>query len=202
MRSSNKHLPAEKRRTVTIEAVVELAGEQNPSEITTAGIAKRMGLTQGALFRHFPNKDAILQAVMEWVAERLMSLIEKVINAELSPLTALESIFMAHVDFITEYPGIPRMLFGELQRSEETAPKRITQALIHRYAERLNRLFEQGKTCGELDENFDNEAAATLFIGTIQGLVMQSLIAGDVSHMRRNAPKVFAIYQRGIRSAS
>ncbi|MDX9962309.1 TetR/AcrR family transcriptional regulator [Desulfobacter postgatei] len=202
MRSSNKHLPAEKRRTVTIEAVVELAGEQNPSEITTAGIAKRMGLTQGALFRHFPNKDAILQAVMEWVAERLMSLIEKVINAELSPLTALESIFMAHVDFITEHPGIPRMLFGELQRSEETAPKRITQALIHRYAERLNRLFEQGKTCGELDENFDNEAAATLFIGTIQGLVMQSLIAGDVSQMRRNAPKVFAIYQRGIRRAS
>lgn len=202
MRSSNKHLPAEKRRTVTIEAVVELAGEQNPSEITTAGIAKRMGLTQGALFRHFPNKDAILQAVMEWVAERLMSLIEKVINAELSPLTSLESIFMAHVDFITEHPGIPRMLFGELQRSEETAPKRITQALIHRYAERLNRLFEQGKTCGELDENFDNEAAATLFIGTIQGLVMQSLIAGDVSHMRRNAPKVFAIYQRGIRSSS
>ena len=202
MRSSNKHLPAEKRRTVTIEAVVELAGEQNPSEITTAAIAKRMGLTQGALFRHFPNKDAILQAVMEWVAERLMSLIEKVINAELSPLTALESIFMAHVDFITEHPGIPRMLFGELQRSEETAPKRITQALIHRYAERLNRLFEQGKTCGELDENFDNEAAATLFIGTIQGLVMQSLIAGDVSQMRRNAPKVFAIYQRGIRRAS
>jgi AcrR family transcriptional regulator len=202
MRSSNKHLPAEKRRTVTIEAVVELAGEQNPSEITTAGIAKRMGLTQGALFRHFPNKDAILQAVMEWVAERLMSLIEKVINAELSPLTSLESIFMAHVDFITEHPGIPRMLFGELQRSEETAPKRITQALIHRYAERLNRLFEQGKTCGELDENFDNEAAATLFIGTIQGLVMQSLIAGDVSQMRRNAPKVFAIYQRGIRRAS
>ena len=202
MGSLNKHLPAEKRRTVTIEAVVELAGEQNPSEITTAGIAKRMGLTQGALFRHFPNKDAILQAVMEWVAERLMSLIEKVINAELSPLTALESIFMAHVDFITEHPGIPRMLFGELQRSEETAPKRITQALIHRYAERLNRLFEQGKTCGELDENFDNEAAATLFIGTIQGLVMQSLIAGDVCQMRRNAPKVFAIYQRGIRRAS
>jgi len=202
MGSLNKHLPAEKRRTVTVEAVVELAGEQNPSEITTAAIAKRMGLTQGALFRHFPNKDAILQAVMEWVAERLMSLIEKVINAELSPLTALESIFMAHVDFITEHPGIPRMLFGELQRSEETAPKWITQALIHRYAERLNRLFEQGKTCGELDENFDNEAAATLFIGTIQGLVMQSLIAGDVSQMRRNAPKVFAIYQRGIRRAS
>jgi AcrR family transcriptional regulator len=199
---SSKHLPAKKRRLVTIETVIELAGEQNPSEITTAAIAKRMGLTQGALFRHFPNKDAILQAVMEWVAEHLLSRIEKAIHSKLSAFAALESMFMVHVDFITEHPGIPRMLFGELQRSGETVPKRVAQTLISRYAERLNILFEQGKACGEIDGKLDNEAAATLFIGTIQGLVMQSLIAGDVSHMRRNAPKVFAIYQRGIRSIS
>jgi len=202
MNSTNKHLPAEKRRAVTVEAVVELAGEQNPSEITAAAIAKRMGLTQGALFRHFPNKEAILQAVMEWVAERLISRIEKAVQKESSPLAALESMFMAHVEFITEYPGIPRILFGELQRSGETAPKRMAQTLMRLYGDRLNRLFEQGKRCGELDEKLDNGAAAMLFIGTIQGLVMQSLIAGDISHMRRNAPKVFAIYQRGIRSAS
>ena len=200
MSVSRKYLSAEERRVVTVETVVELAGEQNPSEITTAAIAKRMGLTQGALFRHFPNKGAILEAVMEWVAERLLSRIEKAADAKSSPLAAIESIFMAHVDFITEHPGIPRVLLGELQRSEETAPKRMAQTLLRHYRELLNRLFEQGKTCGELDRKLDNKAAATLFIGAIQGLVMQSLIAGDVSHMRRNAPKIFAIYQRGIRS--
>jgi TetR/AcrR family transcriptional regulator len=68
-----KHLPADERRAVTVEAVVELAGSVNPSEITTAAIAKHMNLTQGALFRHFPTKDAIWQAVMEWVAERLLA---------------------------------------------------------------------------------------------------------------------------------
>lgn len=200
MSVSRKHLPAEERRVITVETVIELSGEQNPSEITTAAIAKRMGLSQGALFRHFPNKDAILQSVMEWVTERLLSRIEKAAQVKSSPLTALENTFMAHVDFITEHPGIPRMLFGELQRVKETAAKQMAQTLIHRYRERLNCLFEQGKSCGDLDENLDSEAAATLFIGTIQGLVMQSLLAGDVSHMRRNAPKVFAIYKRGIRS--
>ena len=63
-----KNLPAKERRNVTIEAVIELAATTNPSEITTAAIAKHMHLTQGALFRHFPNKDAIWQAVMKWVA--------------------------------------------------------------------------------------------------------------------------------------
>lgn len=199
MNTRVKNLPAEERRAVTVETVVELAAEQNPSDITTAAIAKRMGLTQGALFRHFPNKDAILQAVMEWVAERLLARVDKALWEAPSPLAALEGMFMAHVDFVIEHPGVPRMLFGELQRAEETGPKLMVQTLIHRYAERLKRLLEEGKTLGELDAHLDTEASAILFIGTVQGLVMQSLLAGDIGHIRMDAPKVFAIYHRGIR---
>ncbi|MHB8913136.1 MAG: TetR family transcriptional regulator C-terminal domain-containing protein, partial [Lysobacter sp.] len=62
------------------------------------------------------------------------------------------------------------------------------------------RLIEEGKTRGELAAELDTNAAATLFIGSIQGLVMQSLIAGDVKGMRTDAPGVFAIYRRGIGS--
>lgn len=196
-----KHLPAERRRAATVEAVVELAAEQNPSDITTAAIAKRMGLTQGALFRHFQSKDAILQAVMQWVADRLMARVEKAMQAASSPLDALEGMFMAHIGFVAEHPGVPRMLFGELQRAEQTTPKRMVQNLVHRYRERLQRVLEEGKSCGELDARLDTEASATLFIGTIQGLVMQSLLDGDVGRIRRDAPRVFVIYQRGIRSA-
>lgn len=202
MRTSGKHLPAAERRAVTVEAVIELAAEQNPGDITTAAIAKRMGLTQGALFRHFPNKDAILQAVMEWVAERLLARIDQAMQAQQSPLAALERMFMAHVDFVVEHPGIPRMLFGELQRAEATAAKSMAQALIRRYGERLNRLIREGQECGELDAQVNVPAAATLFIGTIQGLIMQSLLAGDVNRIRGEAPGVFAIYRRGIRSIS
>ncbi len=200
MNTRSKNLPAEERRAVTVEAVVALAAEQNPSDITTASIAKRMGLTQGALFRHFPNKDAILQAVMAWVADRLLARVDKALQGTPSPLAALEGMFMAHVDFVIEHPGVPRLLFGELQRAEETGPKRMVQTLIHRYGERLRRLLEEGKTLGELDPHLDTEASAILFIGTVQGLVMQSLLAGDIGRMRKDAPKVFAIYQRGIRS--
>lgn len=200
MSSHPKHLPAEERRAVTVESVVELAATQNPSEITTTAIAKHMGVTQGALFKHFPNKDAILQAVMEWVADRLLSRVEKAASSVSSPLEAIEAMFMAHVEFVSEHPGVPRMLFGELQRAELTAPKRMAQTLIHRYGEHLSHLLEKGKAAGELSATVDTEAAATLFIGTIQGLVMQSLLAGDVQRIRRDAPRVFAIYRRGIGS--
>ena len=196
-----KNLPADERRAVTVEAVIELAAEQNPNDITTAAIAQRMGLTQGALFRHFPNKDAILQAVMAWLAERLLARVDEAMLGAASGVAALEAIFMAHIDFVAQHPGVPRIIFGELQRAGETAPKRMVQTLIRHYGERLHRLIDEGKAQGELDATLDTQAAATLFIGTIQGLVMQSLLAGDIASMRSDAPRVFGFYRRGIRSA-
>ena len=194
-----KNLPADERRAVTVEAVVALAASHNPSEISTTAIAQHMQLTQGALFRHFPNKDAILEAVMEWVAEQLLARIDRATEGlSSSPLAALQAMFMAHVDFVAEHPGVPRILFSELQRAGETAPKRLVQALMRRYGERLQRRMAQGQAEGELCAALDVTAAATLFIGTIQGLVMQSLITGDMQRMRADAPRVFAIYQRGI----
>ena len=201
MNTRSKNLPADERRAVTVEAVVALAASKNPSEITTAAIAKQMNLTQGALFRHFPNKEAIWQAVMEWVAERLLARIDRAAQDIESPLAALQAMFLSHVEFVAEHPGVPRMLFGELQRTETTPAKRMVQKLLQRYGERLNQLIELGKACGELSVTLDNEAAAMLFIGSIQGLVMQSLLAGDVDRIRRDAPRVFEIYRCGIGSA-
>ena len=193
-----KHLPAEERRAATVEAVVELAAEQNPSDITTTAIAQRMGLTQGALFRHFPTKDAILESVMDWVAVRLLARVDKAAAGADSPIAALEAMFLAHIDFVAAHPGVPRMLFGELQRPGETLPKKMVQALIRRYGERLQGLLEAGKEQGQLCADLDIEAAAVSFIGSIQGLVMQSLLTGDTTRMRRDAVGVFSLYRRGI----
>lgn len=198
METHPKHLPADERRAVTVDAVVELAGSVNPSEITTAAIAKHMNVTQGALFRHFPSKEAIWQAVMEWLAERLLARIDRAARDIESPLDALKAMFLSHVEFVIEHPGVPRMMFGELQRAEASPAKRMAQTLIQRYAERIRTRIEAGKARGEIAAEVDTEAAATLFIGSIQGLVMQSMLSGDIERIRADAPGVFAIYQRGI----
>ena len=195
-------LPAEERRALTIQTVIDLAARQNPSDITTTDIARHMGLTQGALFRHFPTKDELWLAVMDWVAEHLMKRLDLAAQGPDSPLAALQAMFLAHADFVVEYPGVPRMIFGELQQAAASPAKNRVLQLIRGYGERLQKLIERGKACGEMPDSLDVDAAATLFIGTLQGLVMQSLLAGDVERIGRDAPTVFAIYLRGIRSAA
>lgn len=200
-KTRQKKIPAEERKNVTVEAVIDLAGSTNPDAITTAAIAKHMKLTQGAIFRHFPNKDAIWAAVIDWVTRTLMTRIDSAARDIESPVEKMEAMFLAHIGFVSEHPGAPRMLFGELQAARKTPAKRLAQSLMAQYGARLHDLIMAGKTNGELRDDLDVEAASTLFIGTIQGLVMQSLIAGDMKRMRADAPRVFAIYLRGIAKA-
>jgi len=201
MSTPARPLPADERRTLTIETAVSLAGERNPGEVTTGAIAERMGLTQPALFRHFPTKDAIWAGVMEWVAERILANVDRAAASAPSPLAAIEAAFTAHVEFVARHPGVPRILLAELQRAEDTAAKRLVRTLMRRYGERIRALVEAGKDRGELARDTDAEAAATLYIGTIQGLVLSSLLSGRPARLRSDAPGAFAIFRRGIRSA-
>ncbi|WP_052501227.1 TetR family transcriptional regulator C-terminal domain-containing protein [Methylophaga nitratireducenticrescens] len=77
----------------------------------------------------------------------------------------------------------------------------MIQTLIKHYRERLHRLIDKAKKSGELSSTLDNQATVTLFIGTIQGLVMQSLLAGDMEGIRHDAPRVFKIYRCGIENS-
>jgi len=193
-------LPTEHRQAEIVAAALQLASASSPALITTGDIAEAIGVTQGAVFKHFPSKDAIVQAVIEWVSERLLARVDAAAARAASPLGALEAMFMAHIAFVAEHPGVPRMIFGELQRDRASIPKQMVQTLIRRYRERLKRILVDGIACGELDAAIDTDAAAVLFVGTIQGLVMQSLLSGNPATMRRDAARVFAIYRRGIRS--
>jgi TetR/AcrR family transcriptional regulator len=197
--TSSKYLPARERREITVEAVVELAGRQNPSEITTYAIAAHMGLSQGALFRHFPTKEAIWQAVMEWVSDQLLAQVDAIMNSTPDPLEALEAMFMMHVEFAVNHPGVPRILFGELQKADTTPAKQAARLMLMRYSERIATCLEKGKAQGLIAPATDTTAAIALFIGTIQGLIMQSMLSGELPRIRDNAPGVFTIYLRGLR---
>ncbi|HHX35983.1 MAG TPA: TetR/AcrR family transcriptional regulator [Gammaproteobacteria bacterium] len=198
MQSPSKYLPAEERRAVTVEAVIELAAQQNPSDITTAAIAKHMSVTQGSLFRHFVNKEAILESVMHWVAKRLLTRIDQAMQGQETAIAALHAAFMTHIQFISDHPGVPRLLFGELQRKENTVPKKLVNTLLVQYRQRLQQALEHGKHNQELHAELNVDAAALLFIGSIQGLVMQSIVLGNSDSLLQAASDTFVLYQRAI----
>lgn len=199
--SKRSKQPTEVRQTSLVEAALKLAAQRSPADITTGDLAQVVGLTQGAVFRHFANKEAIWLAALDWTTDTLMTRLNAAAGAALTPLDALRAVFMAHVDFVVAHPGVPRVIFQELQRAQDTALKSRVRALMLQYRILLAGLLQRAQAQRLLAPGTDLQAAAVLFVGSIQGLVMQSLISGEVNAMRVQAAGVFTIYLRGLSAA-
>lgn len=193
---TNTKLPANMRRAATVEAVIALAAVTNPADITTAQIAAHMGVTQGALFRHFADKQTVWAAVMDWTAETLISRIDAV--AGTTPLDKLRAIFAAHIDFVVEHAGVPRILFGELQRDSNAPGKTRVRALMSEYSSRVVNLLDQAKSQGQINPQTDCILAASMFLGMVQGLVMQAMASDDFTSMPPTSVRLFELYLDGL----
>jgi AcrR family transcriptional regulator len=193
-------LPTVERQAEIVAAALLLAREASPALITTSDIATAVGVTQGALFKHFPTKDAIWLSAMVWVREQLLSALEAAAKDAPTPIEALGAMFNAHIGFVVSHPGVPRLIFHELQRPADSPIKQEVRNLLRSYRKLLRSRLDAAVDRGEVSAGLDLEAAATLFVGVVQGLVMQSMTIGNAAAVKAQAQAVFAIYRRGIRS--
>jgi len=194
-------LPTEERQTAIVAAALDLARDCSPALITTSDIAAAVGVTQGALFKHFPTKDAIWLAAMRWVRGQLLAVLQSAAAGAPTPLAALCAVFRAHVEFVGAHPGVPRFIFHELQQPADSEAKQEVRAVLQGYRKLLMGLLGAAVRQGQVPADLDQEAAATMFVGIVQGLVMQSMLSGKPGAMRAQGDRVFALYLRGIGDA-
>lgn len=188
----------EERQSATIEAVVQLCAEQDPATLSTARVAQAVGLTQGALFKHFPSKNRLWESVAGWVADQLSRRVFRSADQYTRAEQALEAMFIAHVAFITQHPGIPRLMLGELQKPGNDAAKQIVRKTLTNYREKVTDLLQRGISQGGLSASLDVEAAAVLYLGAIQGLVVQGMVSGEFATLERAAPRIFQLYLASV----
>ncbi|HUW50487.1 MAG TPA: TetR/AcrR family transcriptional regulator [Sulfuricella sp.] len=191
---------AEERQDEIIRVAIGLAAKIGVESVTTQNMADEMGLTQGAIFRHFPTKDDIWLAAVNWIRDRLMSVLAEAASRSDNPLESLENMFFAHVSFIDKHPAIPRIVFSDYLLRRDLRLKLLIQEIITDYEANISGLLTRAKASGLVRSDLDEASAATLFIGMIQGLVLQSNIFSGRRSLLEEAKKVFPIYLNGIRA--
>ena len=195
-----KRLSAEQRQGEIIRVAVELAAEKGVDSVTTQDMADAMQLSQGAIFRHFASKDDIWVAVIEWVRECLLKVLDKAAAEASDPLNAIERMFYAHIDFIGKHPAIPRLLFSELLHKRNSRLRVLIEGILSGYEARIAGLLEAAKLQALASNELDSQSAAVLYIGMIQGLVMQSSIFGGKRALQQQAERTFPVFLHGIKS--
>jgi TetR/AcrR family transcriptional regulator len=192
------YLSADLRRAETVATVIELAASHDPAVMTTGQIASGHGRVAGRAVPPFSGQAGDLDRRARMDLRRTEPPLRRPCRRG-PPLARLEAMLAAHVDFVIERPGVPRILFGELQRAGDTPTKAIARQLMAGYRARVAQRTSRCARCRRRSrEATDVEAATVLFLAMVQGMVMQGLAIDDFSAMPVLARRLFGLFRRSL----
>lgn len=184
------------RREEILRAALFIVEQQGLDNLNTNAIAALIQLVPSAIYRHFKNKEEIIAALIDFIGERLQQNLQQATTQEGTALERLKSLFELHVKLLQEEPSIPRILYSLISSERNQELKKKMLAEIDAYVYETKKLLLQGKKAGEINPAVDVAAAAMMFLGMIQPLVILSQENKDV--LAEYPQKLWQCYQRAI----
>lgn len=161
------------RREQILQAVVHML-ESNPGgKITTANIAKTVGVSEAALYRHFPSKAKMFEGLIEFIEDAIFSRTNRILQDFPQADIRCEKTMTLVLTFAEKNPGMCRLLAGDALAGETD---RLRQR-IHQFFERLETQFKQILREAELREqkvsNIPLVASANMLTALVEGRIRQ-----------------------------
>ena len=152
------------RRQQILQALAHML-EAGPGErITTAGLAKTVGVSEAALYRHFPSKAKMFESLIEFIEETVFERVALILREEQSAMSRCEKIVGLLLAFAERNPGISRILMGDALTGE-TERLRVR---VNQFFERLETQIKQILREAELREG----VRTTITVSTAANLLM------------------------------
>jgi len=165
-----KREPTENRQRQIADAALRIIAAHGVSRFTTAAIAHEVGITEGAIFRHFPTKEAIVLAAIDRVEELFE---EGAPGDEGEPLDRLRKFIEHRVRVVHENGGIPRLIFSDdLSHAGNEAGVAKVAGIRKRAAATIRRCLEDAQKRKQLPAAVDLDAAALVVQGAVMALVL------------------------------
>ncbi len=195
-----ERFPAESRKQQIVETVLELVAVRGTEVVSFQLIADRIGVSQPAVLRHFPTKEALWLAVMDWLEQRLVGIYAVAEEADEAALLVLSGMFLDHIDLIERHPALAKLVFSDHLRLEFPSLQ-IRFGNIHKaYMARLSAILDRASSDGSVSESVNPKDAATMFLSLVQGLGFQFAIAGVQVRLQREAERLLALYLQVLMS--
>jgi AcrR family transcriptional regulator len=186
------------RREQIAEAALSLVASQGLRRLSVAAVARRVGLVPSGIYRHFKNKDEILDAVLDRVERRLLANVAASRAAHTNAVDCLKDVLMRHIRFLREGKviSVPRMIFSEDGFGDNPARKRRVLYILGQYTEQVAEIVRLGQSQGGIRPELDVQAVAMMLFGIIvpAGILWHLTEGGfDITRHAQRAWKLFSV---------
>ncbi len=166
------------RKQQILQALAHML-EVHPGElITTAGLAKEVGVSEAALYRHFPSKYKMYESLIEFIEEAVFSRISRILDEDMPADARCEKILWLVLSFAEKNPGLARLLYGDALAGERDK----LRMRVMQFFDRLNTQFRQIFREAEVRENLRMVAPASL-----SAELLVAVLDGKISQYARSS---------------
>jgi len=187
------------RRKQIIDALRKLIIEYGSENVTVRRIAREIGVSQGAIYRHFKSKREILDFLIDYIEENLIGDIEKN-DPQANTLEILENILQNHISAIEQRKGVSFLVVAEIISLGDKRLNRKIYDVLNNYIDHIKNIIIRGMRAGEIKTGIDPGMTATTFFGIIQGLVSLWALSNYTFTLEEKSPGLWNFFRQSIQA--
>jgi len=173
----NTTAPVSRRQQILEALARELEG--SPGErITTASLARAVGVSEAALYRHFPSKGKMYEGLIEFIEESVFGLITRILADDARVAVRCERILTVLLGFSERNPGITRILVGDALIGETERLRVRVGQFYDRLETQLKQILREAEMNGQLPVASPVAASANLMLAVAHGRIAQFVRTG------------------------
>ena len=166
------------RQLDIMQNLAKMLGEKGPVKITTSLLSKECGITEAAIYRHFPSKRKIYSGLVDFCEQNIFDLITNINTSDGDELEKTKRMLILLVTFSEKNPGLARLLTREAFSVDETSlDERIGQMMS-----KIELLIKQNLQKYEQETKkklaLPTASAANLLLACSEGIIQQFVRSG------------------------
>jgi len=186
------------RKRQIVDAARNLIIRKGSEHVTIREMAKAIGLTEGALYRHFKSKNDILSFLVNDIEETLLTDVDAARLENLPPLQTLENILKKHLSKVEQRRGMSFQVIAEIISLGDKKLNKKVLDTIKNYTQHIEELIDEGKQRGDIREDINSASAAVLYFSAIQGLVNIWALGNYSSNLQEQFQPVWQLFHDSI----
>jgi TetR/AcrR family transcriptional regulator len=161
------------RRQQILEAFALMLETSPGSRITTAALARQVGVSEAALYRHFPSKAKMFEGLIEFMEATIFTRITLILEEDQTAAARSRNVLWLLLTFAERNPGFARLMAGDaLQGESERLHGRMRQ-FFDRIETQLKQIVREGIARREIEDRIPPAAAANLLLSLTDGRINQ-----------------------------
>ncbi len=161
------------RRLQILEALASMLEESPGARITTAALARQVGVSEAALYRHFPSKSKMFEGLIEFIEESIFSRISLILSDDSDALMRCEKILHLILVFTEKNPGITRILTGDALTGETARLRQRVAQLFDRIETQLKQVLREAELSEGLHFGLSISATVNVLMSVAEGKIAQ-----------------------------